>query len=129
MSDETERSGPGALRTKHGFMLDETVSALQKSIRRGEEVDAMFWSLELDASGMANYAFKRLAIISCEDIGPADPQAIVVVNSCWSAWERIKKAGGRDAYPAHELRSRPGPGQVSGAAGLRPFCQRHLQAR
>jgi replication-associated recombination protein RarA len=91
-------SEPGALRTKHDFFLDEVISALQKTIRRGQEEDAMFWALELDESGYANYAFKRLSIISCEDVGPADPQAIVVVNSCWTAWERIKKAGGSGAY-------------------------------
>lgn len=41
---------------------------------------------------------RRPGIRSCEDIGPADPLAIVVVNSCWTAWERIKKAGGSKAY-------------------------------
>jgi replication-associated recombination protein RarA len=34
-----------------GYLLGEVASALQKSIRRGDEDGALFWSTELDLSG------------------------------------------------------------------------------
>ena len=52
-----------------GYKLGEVASALQKSIRRGDEPQALFWSTELDLSGYTEYAWKRLRIITSEDIG------------------------------------------------------------
>ena len=34
--------------TTSGYKYDETISALQKMIRRGDEVEAMYWAIELE---------------------------------------------------------------------------------
>ena len=36
------------LSTTSGYKYDETISALQKMIRRGDEVEAMYWAIELE---------------------------------------------------------------------------------
>jgi len=66
------------MRTKIGYVLGEVVSALQKSIRRGDEEGALYWSLELSESSFGQYLWRRLLIIASEDIGLADPLALVV---------------------------------------------------
>lgn len=73
------------IRTKHGHPLDEVTSALQKSIRRGLEEEAMYWACELSESGYGQYLWKRLMVISSEDIGIADPMALVLTTCGWLA--------------------------------------------
>ena len=34
--------------TTSGYKYDESISALQKMIRRGDEVEAMYWAIELE---------------------------------------------------------------------------------
>jgi replication-associated recombination protein RarA len=74
-----------------GFKLGEVASALQKSIRRGLEADALFWATELDLSGYGEYAWKRLRIITSEDVGLAEPQLPAVIQSLYSAWTDQRK--------------------------------------
>lgn len=57
------------IETKNGYDFFEASSAMQKSIRRGLEDDAMFWVVELFESGYVEYIWKRLKIISSEDVG------------------------------------------------------------
>lgn len=70
-------------RTKNGYLLDEVASTIQKSIRRGDEETALFFTLELFPK-YAKYAWKRLQVISVEDI--ENPMACVVVNSMRDAF-------------------------------------------
>lgn len=82
------------LRTKNGYKLDETVSSLQKEIRRGNELMASYWAFELNDSGYWRYCFRRLQVIAGEDIGLANPEAMILVSSTYSsllAQERVKK--------------------------------------
>ncbi|HWP59505.1 MAG TPA: hypothetical protein VNL14_16555 [Candidatus Acidoferrales bacterium] len=44
------------------------------------EEEAMFWALELEEV-YPQYLWHRLQVIACEDIGPANPQLIVLVHS------------------------------------------------
>jgi replication-associated recombination protein RarA len=83
----------GQLHTPGGYQMDEVASALQKSIRRGDERGALFWATELDLAGYANYAFKRLRIIASEDVGLADTGAAIAVHVLWRNWleQRSKK--------------------------------------
>ncbi|MBE0427252.1 MAG: hypothetical protein IBX72_11495 [Nitrospirae bacterium] len=60
------------LKTKNGYALNEVVSALQKSIRRGKEEDALFWAIEM-CPKYEEYLWKRLLIIAYEDISPLVP--------------------------------------------------------
>jgi len=80
------------LLTKGGYPLDEVTSALQKCIRRGLEEEAMYWALELADSGYGQYLWKRLLIISVEDIGLADPQALAFTLSGWLATKESTKS-------------------------------------
>jgi replication-associated recombination protein RarA len=61
--------------TKHGYRADEVISAFQKSIRRGEEEDAVFFAYEMLATSdeLAEKFWQRARVISVEDIGLADP--------------------------------------------------------
>ncbi len=82
------------LRTKNGYKLDEIVSALQKEIRRGNELMASYWAFELNESGFWRYCFRRLQVIAGEDIGLANPEAMILVSSTYSsllAQDKVKK--------------------------------------
>lgn len=59
--------------TRRGFPFDEAASSLQKCLRRGQEEDALYWALELDESGFTGYVWRRLLVITSEDIGLAEP--------------------------------------------------------
>jgi len=63
-----------------GYKFDETVSALQKCIRRGIEFDAVFFAAIIYKSGFSMYLARRLRIIAHEDIGIANPQALILAN-------------------------------------------------
>lgn len=82
------------LTTKGGYPIDECTSALIKVLRRSDEELALFFGLEL-AERFPEHTWKRLTIFAAEDVGLADPQAIVVVTSLWDAWARIKKLQGK----------------------------------
>lgn len=64
--------------TTKGYAVGEVVSALQKEIRRGKEVDALFWALEMCPRYEA-YMWRRLLVIVHEDIGVANPQLLQLV--------------------------------------------------
>jgi replication-associated recombination protein RarA len=82
----------GELLTPGGYRNDEVASALQKAIRRGEEEQALFWASELDLAGYGAYVWKRLRIIASEDVGLADPQAVLVVRALYESWLDQRKA-------------------------------------
>ena len=82
----------GDERSPGGFDMGEVVSALQKAIRRGEEERALFWATELELSGYGSHCWNRLLVIASEDVGVADPTAVLTVHSLRGAWlERKKK--------------------------------------
>ena len=78
-------------KTKRDYMLDEVTSALIKSLRRGMEEESLFWAQEIEESGYWKYIWKRLLIFCTEDVGMADPDAIVRINSLAQAYESIRK--------------------------------------
>lgn len=69
--------------TKHNHKLDEVVSALQKSIRRGLEEDALYWAAELHWKH-DNILWKRLLIIASEDVGMASPSTAILVRNLYA---------------------------------------------
>lgn len=78
----------------NNYKLDEVVSALQKEIRRGNELMASYWAFELNESGYWRYCFRRLQTICGEDIGLANPEAMIVVSSTFSsllAQDKVRK--------------------------------------
>lgn len=82
------------LRTKGGYRLDEVSSALQKTIRRSDELMATYWAFEMNESGFWRYCFRRLQVVAGEDCGLANPQAMILVSSTYSsllAQDKVKK--------------------------------------
>jgi replication-associated recombination protein RarA len=88
--------------TENGYPFDEVTSALQKSIRRGLEEEAMYWAVELE-SRFPDYLFKRLQVISVEDIGLADPQVVLYVAEMRRLYQELKKE--HDKEPKRKSRS------------------------
>ena len=85
--------------TKNGYQMDEVVSALQKSIRRGLEFEAGFWALELIDSGYWRYLMDRLQTIAAEDIGLANPMGVVLVSAVRQGIEVKVQEAERRAKP------------------------------
>lgn len=69
--------------TKHGIAVDEAVSALQKSIRRSREEDAVRFAYELYTTSpvLLEKLWSRLVSISVEDIGFGNLNAAVYVHT------------------------------------------------
>lgn len=87
------------LRTKNNTPLDQVVSSLQKAIRRGLEERALYFMQEMIESGFVNYFWRRITVITLEDVGMADPQAAVLINSLAQMNERLNhKKEIRDTY-------------------------------
>jgi replication-associated recombination protein RarA len=81
----------GDLLTPGGYRCDEATSALQKTIRRGEEREALFWATELALAGYTNYVWKRLRIIASEDVGLGEPMIAVLIRCLYENWQEQKK--------------------------------------
>ena len=75
---------------KDGDNHYDTISAFIKSMR-GSDPDAAVYYLAkmLYAGESITFIARRIMICACEDVGNADPQAIVVATSCAQAVERI----------------------------------------
>jgi len=74
---------------------DVAVSALIKNLRRGHELDALYWAAQLSV----RYPWKTwrlLATFAAEDVGLANPQALPLVVAGRIAWEHnTKESKGR----------------------------------
>ncbi len=83
-------------KTANGYNSDEVISALQKDIRRGNTERACYWAYELLSSGEAlqNKFWERMVVISVEDVGMANPQAICVINSLREAYQILNRDKG-----------------------------------
>jgi replication-associated recombination protein RarA len=80
------------LRTEHDYDYFEAVSALQKSIRRGLELESMYWGLELSAT-FSKALWTRLRVISVEDVGVANVGAIVLIEALHRQYQDFAKLG------------------------------------
>lgn len=71
------------IKTPCGATCDVVLSALQKFIRRGDVENAVraAFELYLVEGELPDYLWKRLLVISAEDIGLAEPMAPVVVSA------------------------------------------------
>ena len=88
--------------TEGGYPFDEVASALQKSIRRGLEEDAMYWAIEMETR-FPDYLWKRLQIISIEDIGIVDMQTVLYIAEMRRLYQELKKE--YDKEPKRKSRS------------------------
>lgn len=72
------------------------LSCFHKSLR-GSDVDAaLYWAARMLTGGEdPAVIFRRLACAASEDVGMADPQAMVQVITAWQAFERVGLPEGR----------------------------------
>ena len=75
---------------RNGQYHFDIISAFIKSIRGSDPDATLYWLANMVEAGEdPNFIFRRLLISACEDIGLADPNAIVVVQSCCDAFDRV----------------------------------------
>lgn len=89
--------------TQGGYNFGEVTSSFQKSIRRGMEEDALYWAVELDKSGYGEYVWKRMRIISSEDIGLAEPFLPAVIRALYENWVQAHKKNKGTKYTDERL--------------------------
>lgn len=79
--------------TPCGQPADVVISGLQKFIRRGMTEEAVRAAYELFLTGeeLTEYLWKRLLVISAEDIGMGNPMATIVVEALQNAAARITR--------------------------------------
>ncbi len=66
------------------------ISALHKSLRGSDTDAALYWLARMLAAGEdPNYVARRLVRFAVEDVGLADPQALVQATAAWQAYERL----------------------------------------
>jgi putative ATPase len=83
---------------KEGDAHFDTISAFIKSLRGSDPDAAMYWLARMVYAGEdPRFIFRRMLILAGEDVGLADPNAIVVVNACAAAFDRVGMPEGR--YP------------------------------
>tara|TARA_Y100000310_G_scaffold163491_1_gene163288 strand:+ start:2233 stop:2868 length:636 start_codon:yes stop_codon:yes gene_type:complete len=66
----------------YDYRLSEVISAVGKEIRRGEEELSAFWAYQMMISGAEaeEFLWERFRIITIEDIGLANPNALLIVG-------------------------------------------------
>jgi len=75
---------------KQGDMHYDTISALIKSIRGSDPDAAVYWLARmLEAGEDPRYIARRIVISAAEDIGNADPQALVIAQAAAEATQMI----------------------------------------
>ncbi|MCK5546546.1 MAG: replication-associated recombination protein A, partial [Rhodospirillaceae bacterium] len=66
------------------------ISALHKSLRGSDTDAALYWFARMISGGEdPNYIARRLVRFAVEDIGLADPNALVQANAAWDAFDRL----------------------------------------
>jgi replication-associated recombination protein RarA len=82
------------------YPLDEVKSALQKSIRRGLEEDALYWAAEFYRAN-PDKLWERLRVIASEDVGIASPSAALTVRAMYENWKDSRDE--RELYVVHAV--------------------------
>ena len=81
---------------KEGDVHYDTISAFIKSLRGSDPDAAMYWLARMVYAGEDPlFIFRRMLILAGEDVGLADPQALVVVQAAAAAFDRIGLPEGR----------------------------------
>ena len=66
------------------------ISAVHKSMRGSDPDAALYWVARMMTAGEdPKYIFRRLTRFAVEDIGMADPNALLQAVSAWQAYERL----------------------------------------
>lgn len=74
----------------------DTISAFIKSMRGSDPDAALYWLAKMIEAGEdPRFIARRIIICASEDVGNADPQALVIANACYQACELIGMPEGR----------------------------------
>ncbi len=66
------------------------ISALHKSLRGSDPDAGLYWLARMVVAGEdMKYILRRLTRFASEDVGMADPQALVQAHAAWDAYERL----------------------------------------
>jgi putative ATPase len=75
---------------KDGDSHYDTISAFIKSIRGSDPDAALYWLAKMIKAGEdPKFILRRLVVLSCEDIGLADPMGLIIANNAAQAFEFI----------------------------------------
>ncbi|AHC15853.1 AAA family ATPase [Salinispira pacifica] len=75
---------------KSGDYHFDSISAFIKSIRGSDPDAALYWMAKMVNAGESpSYIFRRMLISAAEDVGLADPQALIQVQSAAQAFDRV----------------------------------------
>ena len=81
---------------KGGEMHYDIISAFIKSIRGSDPDAAIYWLARMIAGGEdPAFIARRLVILAAEDIGLANPNALLLANTCFDALKKIGWPEGR----------------------------------
>lgn len=81
---------------KGGEMHYDIISAFIKSIRGSDPDAAIYWLARMVAGGEdPEFIARRLVILASEDIGLANPNALLLANACFEALKKIGWPEGR----------------------------------
>ena len=81
---------------KNGEMHYDIISAFIKSVRGSDPDAALYWLARMIAGGEdPKFIARRLVILSAEDIGLANPQALVIANATFDVLHKIGWPEGR----------------------------------
>ena len=81
-----------------------------KSIRGSDPDAAIYWLARMLESGEdPRFIARRLVILSSEDVGNADPQAILVANAAWQSRIARRAAYAQRLHPRLKERLRQLP--------------------
>jgi putative ATPase len=90
-------SAHGGFVRSEAEQLNGLLSAFHKSLRGSDPDAALYYASRMLNFGpdLAPTVFRRLACAASEDVGMADPQALVQVITAWQAFERVGWPEGR----------------------------------
>jgi len=111
---------------KEGDAHFDTISAFIKSVRGSDPDAALYWLAKMVYAGEdPRFIFRRLLILAGEDIGLADPYALVVVSAAAQAFDYVGLPEGRyhlahaTLYLATAPKSNSAMGFFDALAGVR----------
>ena len=90
--------------TPDGHDFFEALSALQKSVRRNKEGDALYWAYQLMQFNPVAL-WNRLKVFASEEVGLASAETVLLVRALYENWHDIKDkdSGERGLYIAHAV--------------------------
>lgn len=132
MSEDVDPDPWPRVETANGFRADELISTLQKSIRRGLTENAALVAYELYATSaeLEEHVWRRLEVISVEDVGLANAQAAVLVDALYRMHQRVDRSyGDRFLYLLHAVRVLGGSAKDRSTDEMANWIKRMVESR